>query len=548
MGHADCLSQEFKHDFYPGESVIITLGEDRLSGFIREKTKFPELLRPDGSLERKAFARYFCYLDERQDEEALVDEEHIARERKTFTKQRLRSFLKNSVTREAWTGAPWTVKQKLAEEYRISTVMPDYLTHDFQSRQRKSNNVSSRKGEYEGPTLDFFGPPSGLPMLKPKGGKGKSDFEDMRRRQEQFAEYQRSIASNPDFRIAPQGQPVHFSQFQNGTPNGFRMVHGYQPIAAKGQPKPAPPPLPKYPIEDLEIPPLRDGTHRPPLKFLSEDTPTVTRVSEGAGSGVSMISVGLLLETWDTLNVYCEVFQLDSFTFDDYVDALRFTSEDVQCELLVEIHCAVLKKLVNDVNDKNGQVQITLPLQVESEAEESVQDSSTHPSLTPEPEAKPPARSTRSSLVKSEAAQMKDATIGNPLSLAHSKIHRAVEMDQSTRGYNWKMRLRKRDFSDGRWVVIIVGLLNQLSRDLRLADSCNDILRHLAPLDKEAAPEIAIKQYQSLDVNLRIRILQILCMKSLETKAIRQYMEDCSAQMTEHRKEKNEVQRSRKAA
>ena len=458
--------------------------------------------------------------------------------------------MKNSVTREAWTGAPWLVKPRLAEEYRISTTIPDWLTHEHQSKQRKANPSSGRKGEYEGLTLNLYGARNSLPMLKPKGSKGKNAQDDMQRwRQEQFAEYQRSTISNPDFRIAPQGQPPQFNQFQAGPAHQFRMVQGFQPIAAKGQPKPAPPPPPpKYPIEDLEIPPVRDGIHRPPLKFLSESTPSVNRVSEGTGSGIAMESVGLLLETWDTLNVYCEVFQLDSFTFDDYVEALRITSENIRCELLVEIHCAVLKKLVNDSNDKNGQIQISLPYQIESEEEGSAQESSAQPSPTPEPEIKPPARSTRGSLAKSEAAELKQAANGKEISPANVKVHRAAEMDHSTRGYDWKMRLRKRDFSDGHWVVIVVGLLNQLSSSPRLTESCNEILSHLAPLDKDPTPEVAFAQYQTLDVNLRARILQTLCMKSVETKAIRQYMEDCSAQMTEHRKEKNEVQRSRKAA
>ena len=525
------------------------LGEERLTGYIREKTKFPELRAPDGTQERKGFARYFCYLDDRQGEEALVDEEHIQRERKTFTKQRLRSFLKNSVNREAWAGAPWLVKPKLADEYGINTAIPEYLTHEYQSKQRKSSNAYSKKGEYEGPVLNFYGPQHGLPMLKPKGSRAKNNHDELRMQHERWAEYQRASASNPDFgHVGPQGQPLHFNPYFHGPPPpGYQIVNNYKPIAAKGQPKPAPPPPPKYPIEDLEIPPVRDGTHRPPMKFLSQDTPTIDRVSEGAGNGIEMRSVGLLLETWDTLNVYCEVYQLDSFTFDDYLEALRFTSAEISCELLVEIHCAVLKRLVNDVNDKNGQVQITLPYQIESE-EESVHDSSLQATPTPEPEAKPPARSTRSSLVKSEAKDLKTAANGDQISPVDSKLHRALEMDRSTKGYDWKMRLRKRDFTDGKWVAIVVGLLNQLSSIPRLAQFCNDILRHLAPLDQEPIPETAARQYQSLDINLRIKVLQILCMKSLETKAIRQYMEDCSAQMTEHRKEKNEVQRQRKAA
>ena len=452
------------------------------------------------------------------------------------------------MSREAWAGAPWLVKPRLAEEYHISTVIPEHLTHEFQSKQRKSSNVYSKKGEYEGPILNFYGPHHGLPMLKPKGNKTKHSQDELRIQHERWAEYQRASASNPDFgQVGPQGQAMQYNQYFHGPPPppGYQMVNGYKPIAAKGHPKPVPPPPPpKYPIEDLEIPPVRDGTHRPPLKFLSEDTPTMTRASEGAGTGINMTSVGPLLETWDTLNVYCEVFQLDSFTFDDYVEALRFTSQDVNCELLVEIHCSVLKRLVNDVNDRNGQVQVTLPHQLETE-EDSVHGSSVQATPTPEPETKPPARSTRSSLVKSEAKDLKAAANGDHV---EAKVHKAVDMDRSVKGYDWKMRLRKRDFTDGKWVIIIVGLLNQLSSNPLLSSGCNDILQHLAPLEKDPTPETATLQYQSLDINLRIKILQILCMKSLETKAIRQYMEDCSLQMTEHRKEKNEVQRQRKAA
>lgn len=544
------MRQDFKRDYYPGERVLIEADDMHLTGQIREKARFAELSRADGTVERHAFSRYFCYIDQKPTEEALVDDEHIKRERKVFTKQRLRSFLKNSVIREAWTGAPWLVKQKLAEEYHINTEIPPYLTQEYQTKLKKTNNLVGKKGDYDGSILSFqaYGPQQpGLQPLRPKSSKKWTAQEEEHWNHFEYSQYHAPIASNPGFGKLP--IPLH--QGYHAPPHDGQMANGYHAIAAKGQAKPASQPPPKYPLEDLEIPPIRDGTHRPPIKFLSENTPTLGRVSEGAGSAIEMESVGLLLETWDTLNVYCEVFQLDSFTFDDYVEALQFTSEDVQCELLVEIHCAVLKRLVNDVNDQNGQVQVTLPHQVESEEDESYQENSHNSSPSPEPEpepeaAKPPARSTRSSLIKSDASELRDAT--NGLSLTETKTHRAVEMDHSTRGYDWKMRLRKRDFQEGRWVVILVGFLNQLSRNLRLSKICNDILTRLAPLDQDPSPETAFLQYQSSDINLRVKILQILCMKSVETKAIRQYMEDCSIQMTEHRKEKNDATRNRKAA
>ncbi|KAG8531574.1 uncharacterized protein KY384_003204 [Bacidia gigantensis] len=533
----DYIYEEFKHEYYPGETVIIASGDERLTGQVTEKAKFPELLKPDGTIERKAFTRYWCRVDGQPEGQPIFEEDQLSREKKTFTKLRLRSFLKNSASRETWSGAPWLVKQRLAEEYRISTDIPPHLTQEAQAKIRKALQPNGKKIEYEGSLHNFpaYGPQGGpqYHLIKPRSKKeGQQQLEFS-----QFLQYHQPTASNVPLHVPPGFQIVAHGPHQ--------MVNGFAPIAAKAQPKPAAPPPPKYPIEDLEIPPVRDGVHRPALKFLSDFPSPEDEMVDTESTGIEMESVGSLLETWNTLNVYCQVFQLDSFTFDDYVEALRFSSDEIQCELLVELHCAVLKKLVNDSNDKNGQVQISLPDQPESEDEQTSPEESSQASPEPEP-VKPPARSTRSSLLKNEAAELREAT--NTLSLSDTKLHRATEMDHHQRGYDWKMRLRKRDFQEGRWVCIIVGLLNQLSRNQRLSKTCTDILKRLAPLDRDPTPETAFAQYQSLDIKYRVNIIQTLCMKVLETKIVKQYMEDCSIQMTEHRKEKNELKRSWKAA
>lgn len=405
--------------------------------------------------------------------------------------------------------------------------------------QRKAN-LAAKKNDFGGQLLNFH---PGLPQLKPKGPKGKRGAQDAALLNEA---YQRALAADPSFSKIPQAiQQQHIEQLIRSS-GGSVQFNGFHPIAAKGQPKPPPPPPPpKYPIEDLELAPIRDKATRPALKFLSVDVPTPDPPSEEPSNGILMRSVGPLLETWDTLNVYCEVFQLDSFTFDDYVEALQLTDDVYRCQLLVEIHCAVLKKLVNDVNDKNGQVQISLPESSLPDSEDSsLMNDSALPSPTPEPEAKPPARTTRSSLVKSEAAELKNGQ----LPAIETKIHRAAEMEQSTRSYDWKTRLRKRDFRAGQWVYIIVGLLYQLSGDPRRRKACDEILHKLAPPDQEARVETAIRQYPSLDINTRVKVLELLCMLSLETKAIRNYMEDCNNNMTDFRKERIEMQRKRRAA
>jgi hypothetical protein len=64
------------------------------------------------------------------DKEALVDDKHIRRDRKVFTKQNLRSFLKSSLQREAWIGAPWLVKEHLAITHRLPMEIPAHLMQD----------------------------------------------------------------------------------------------------------------------------------------------------------------------------------------------------------------------------------------------------------------------------------------------------------------------------------------------------------------------------------------------------------------------------------
>ncbi|KAL9586925.1 MAG: hypothetical protein Q9212_000597 [Teloschistes hypoglaucus] len=538
----DRVFEEFKHDFYPGENVIVTYPDgNRSSGVLREKSKLPELRRPDDTVERPALVQYFVCLNHRPDLPEVFDPERLTRERKTFTKQRLRSFLKKTIDHEAWSGAPWCIKPKIAEQYHISGEVPQHLTYENQMLQRKMTLALKKNNEFEGQLMSFH--PT-LPPLKPKGAKAKRWSQDVARLTD---EYQRALAVNPELsRLSQTNQQQHMEQFLKDS-NGFTLLNGFLPLAAKGQPKPPPPPPPpKWPIEDLELTPIRDKPTRPALKFLSVDMPAREPVSEEPSNGLLMRSVGPLLETWDTLNVYCEVYQLDSFTFDDYMEALQLTDDTYQCQLLVEIHCAVLKKLVNDVNDKNGQIQVSLPEPNSPPSEDSsLAEDSTVPSPTPEPEVKPSGRTTRSSLAKSEAAELRNA----PKSPSREvKMHCAREMEQSTRSHDWKARLRKRDFGQGKWVYIIVGLLYQLSSDPRRRKGCDEVLCKLAPPDQEATIETAISRYPLMDINTRVRILEILCMLSLETKAIRNYMEDCNNNMTDFRKERIDTQRKRKAA
>ena len=110
----------------------------------------------------------------------------------------------------------------------------------------------------------------------------------------------------------------------------------------------------------------------------------------------------------------------------------------------------------------------------------------------------------------------------------------------------WVTRLKQRNFKDGGWETILVGILHQLSLEERKKAKCDEILAILAPMDQDATDDVAQFQYTMLDVNLRIDALEMIVMLAVGTRAIREHLEQMSAAMTELRKKRIDQQRLRK--
>jgi hypothetical protein len=516
----DQIFDEFKADYYPGEAVTASVADgERLAGIVRDKTRFGSKVLPDGTL-TTPYSRYIVSIDGRPNDEAVVDDSHICRDRKVFTKLVLRSFIKKTVTREAWTGAPWLVKPNVAEKYHIDTRIPPHLRYDNKLLERKQLQAQKRLSQASELNLSFDGSgPMRLPELKPapKNNKAKG-------RQNGFG-------------LEPGNLPIHGGPFQ--FPISIRNQGPSQPEP------PALPPPPKYPIEDLQLEPR--GLVRPKLRYMCSDPPVETEDKVPLGDKILMRSVGPLLETWDTLNVYCEIFKLDSFTFDDFTEAMLVTSEEVPCQLFDEIHCAVLKILVNSESD-GGKVQIQLPELEEDDEEEDEEEVEDSTLPTPEPQPQPSGRATRSSLAKQEAERLAAEAAAAEKQLQDAEDASKHLAEDVLADFDWIEQLRKRDFSEGGWQLIMVGLLHQLSKNERYTESCDELLEQLVPTDVEPTRETVRQHYAVLDVNHRVQALQIICMLTSETKSIRGYMEDCSEQMTAYRKEKIEWQRKRKQA
>lgn len=537
------IYDEFKADYYPGEAVSIHLiNGERLTGIVRDKARLGSKVLPDGTL-TLPYSRYSTSIDGRA-EEAVVDSDHIYRDRRVFTKSVLRSFIKKTVTREAWNGAPWLVKHDVAAQYHIDSRIPPHLRYDNKLLERKQNQAYKKAANGAGAgagavTQDMNGMnnqfqnfgPARLPELKPapKSQKAmRANHHDLEVQGDSGMFLTQDQGPLPP---VPGNHPFHFPvPFRNSMPPPPHIV----PPSMPEPPPPAPPP--KYPIEDLQLEP-RDDYVRPALKFMCSDPPEGVVDSGARNDKILMKSIGPLLETWDTLNVYCEVFKLDSFTFDDFVEAMEVANEETPCELFTEIHCALLKQIVSAEAD-GGKLLVDLPEPDEDDDEESAS-----PSPEPEPEPKPTARATRSSLAKLEAEKMKAEAAAAERSVEPKIKHRASDVLSD---FDWVEQLKKREFQNGGWQLIMVGLLHQLSKKPRYTEICEDLLAHLVPPEIEPSQETVRQQYGKLDLNLRISALQTVCLLTIDTKAVRGYMEECAETMTGYRKEKIEWQRNRK--
>lgn len=553
------IYEEFKDDYYPGEPVTIHLmSGERVTGVVRDKTRFGSRLAPDGTM-IPPYIRYIASIDDRPNEEAVVDDKHCHRDKKAFTKSVIRSFIKKTVTREAWNGAPWLVKHDVAQQYHIDTRVPGHLRYDTKLLERKQNQAQKKAhnpnhwpemSNGHGPVHNLG--PARLPELKPapkshltkvpKHSHGHPSPElplmppTKGNRQAVF------VGREPGY--LPGNNPFQF-------PVSFRTNMPPPPPPVFIPPEPAPPPPPpKYPIEDLQLEP-RDDYVRPALKFLCSDPPEGIVDSGARNDKILMKSIGPLLETWDTLNVYCEIFKLDSFTFDDFVEALEVATDETPCQLFTEIHCAVLKHIVSSEAD-GGKLQINLPELDEDEDEEDEEEDESMeatPEPEPEPEPKPSGRTTRRSLAKAEAERIQaEAAAAEKEKEAEAEPALKHRATQALADFDWVEHLKKRDFQEGGWQLIMVGLLYQLSKEPRETEVCEELLSHLVPADVEPSRETVQQHYSALDLNLRIQALQIICMLTIQTKAVRQYMEECAETMTSYRKEKIEWQRQRKQA
>ena len=86
--------------------------------------------------------------------------------------------------------------------------------------------------------------------------------------------------------------------------------------------------------------------------------------------------------------------------------------------------------------------------------------------------------------------------------------HNAYEC-MNHRGTSWDERLRKRNFKDGNWQCILLGVLSLVEHVPQYETTINKIYHKLAPKDKPAtALSVRNQFYDELDIELKFKALE----------------------------------------
>lgn len=602
----NAVFDHFREEYFQDEVVTIEDGNNaRRRGVITGFTDNNQVhaMYHGQMLTNAGYAGYIITMDDTKETVVKHKGSELQRDMRTYSKLILKQYLRATVKRESWIGAPWMVKSTLAKLYDISTKVPDHKTQAAIAAQRQAmiNNVNGTgpqplpqnqqqapnghqpyQNGHHGPLpspsqiqpgfhnfvangqhayaqqqqghghphIQFSGPPPYLPHridVHPVWNNGPMPY------QMHSGPPPYSFAHQPPQLGGPlpphlvhvlgmqQGGPVlpmnvgYQTSFPHHPPQPNHQAPGPQHVHQPPQPARPSVPVVKYPCEDLDIKDVGKTGIRPSLKFFSDDGPDGYQRADEEKTGILMKSIGPLLGAWETLNVHDTIYMLDSFTYDDFVDAMAFSSEETECELFVEVHCSILKQIVNE----SGKIQAVLPKM--AEAEDSEDETSSQES-SPEPEPEPPARTTRSSLRKSEAQQIV-VKARTPTPEPAKDLHNAAEFVED---FDWIELCKVRNFRDGNWQAIVVALLYRLSFDPVLKERCDEILAQLVPAEQENTVETIAANYTNLDVNLRISALDIILRMTVTTEAFRDQLIAAAQEMTRLRKEKIDFQRKRK--
>lgn len=302
----------------------------------------------------------------------------------------------------------------------------------------------------------------------------------------------------------------------------------------------------------------------------------------------SLNSVQEALECWAFFNIYHSVLKLDTFTFDDFIIAMSWNAEQYnslgRCELLDEIWCAALSGLVSNElpgkkydpdSDEVFGLRVNLPTEVslisdkskgdvddlndergsdsehESKTLKSEDEASDNESMTGTPSPKNNGVKIKSEPgLSEENADAEDVDMNDDSESETEGVEHHAKSVINYRGVRWDERLRKRNFKDGNWQVILLGALSMVDYVAEFKSIIERVYKTLAPrLVSPVSPSTVLSEfYNSMGLDLRLQALHILTSLLVNGKLVRDYIAESLEASTTMRRTRLDTIRDLKTA
>ncbi|RCH97679.1 hypothetical protein CU098_002438, partial [Rhizopus stolonifer] len=378
----------------------------------------------------------------------IVLEHQLDRDKHSFNRFNVQSFIRECSCKEPYVNAPWLIKSSVAIAYGMDTALPHHLQH----RQDSAFLQASRKRK--------------LTTFKTADEK---EAEKQARRQESLLQKARLKEERERLRQEKKKQAAI-----------------------------------KYPIEDLDLPIYRKD---PNLNWaLIDMNPQIYNAQHGiipysSGGrsgrprphGDSPIPPELFdafLSIWTFLTVFSEPLKLTAYSVDDFERALFHTTHQPKATVLVEYNACLLNVIINERNEDtaneliNGDVMETY---VESLEEEEEEDDSQAESEEEEEQRRDRPRS-ESVLPRVERGW-------------RDKEHLRIAQ-------KWDNKELRANYDRRGWETSLIGCLNDVATP-ELLPNVDELLQHLVPKMGSTAADRE-KQYPTLSMKQKLDILSFL--------------------------------------
>ncbi|KAM0786677.1 hypothetical protein ACM66B_002124 [Microbotryomycetes sp. NB124-2] len=240
----------------------------------------------------------------------------LSRDRTVFTKTILRRFLRDCLQRSTARNAPWLVKPDLARAYHIPMLQTHAdrarLVQMAESRNAKRRippapppDVERRLSDVKRPRLDSTAAVSPVTFARERSS---SSFQ------------QHSSAS----RVAPAATTARRESATRASAVGI-------PIPTQV----------KYPIEDTDLVRLQVSS-----RIVRRST--LSRPSPNRSVPVSQDVFARFVCVWANVSVFANCLGVSLFTLDDLADALKHSTAEPPCRLLVEVHASLTNIIGSD--------------------------------------------------------------------------------------------------------------------------------------------------------------------------------------------------------